>query len=51
VVDDPVEPVDELGAHVVEVGERAAVEERPLESQNARSARGLAFGSPRTARG
>ena len=31
VVDDAVEPVDELGAHVVEVAERAAIEERALD--------------------
>src|SRR5437762_11004152 len=30
-VDNPVEPVDELSAHVVEVAKRTAVEERPLE--------------------
>src|SRR5262245_40822871 len=30
-VDNPVEPVDELGAHVVEVAKRPAVEERALE--------------------
>ena len=30
-VDNPVEPIDELSAHVVEVAKRTAVEERPLE--------------------
>jgi len=30
-VDDLIEPVDELGAYILEVAKRAAIEERPLE--------------------
>jgi hypothetical protein len=47
VVDDVVEPVRELGAHIVEVAKLAAVEDERRASQNERPVRGLSLGWPR----